>query len=207
MVDVSRMLLWSIEETAGFDSAWASIDDDRLGAEGLACGLLPTPYWVSYAIQTGDAYVTRHVSATARWRGGSAALELSREDGGWIVDGETRPDLDAAQDCDLAACPLTNTMPVLRHRLHRVPGDHAFVMAFIEVPSLRVAVSSQRYTHLRTIDGAGAVVRYSSGSFQSDLTIDGDGFVVDYPQLGRQVEARPPAPGIRAAGPGSARPG
>ena len=39
----SRMLLWSIEETAGFDSAWASIDGDRLRAEGLSCRLRPHP--------------------------------------------------------------------------------------------------------------------------------------------------------------------
>jgi hypothetical protein len=28
------------------------------------------------------------------------------------------------------------------------------------------------------------VVRYSSGDFESDLTIDADGFVVEYPKLG-----------------------
>ena len=71
----SRMLLWSIEETAGFDSAWASIDGDRLRAQGLSCGLRPTPYWVSYTIETGDGYVTRRVTAGARWQGGSATLE------------------------------------------------------------------------------------------------------------------------------------
>jgi len=37
------MLLWSIEETAGFDSAWASIDGDRLRAEPLSCRLRPHP--------------------------------------------------------------------------------------------------------------------------------------------------------------------
>jgi hypothetical protein len=63
-----------------------------------------------------------------------------------------------------------------------------------------------RYTHLRLTDDGGAVVRYRSGSFQSDLTVDQDGFVVVYPKLGRRVEPGPPAAGIRASGPGSARP-
>lgn len=200
-----RMFIWSIHETSGFDTAWARIDGDRLAAEGRACGLLPTPYWVSYGLQTGAEYVTAHIVVEARWASGSATLDLRRDDRHWTVNGEPRPDLDEALDCDLAACPLTNTMPILRHQLHRQPGDHTFLMAFIEVPSLRVVSSRQRYTHLHQTD-SGAVVRYRSGSFQSDLTIDADGFVVEYPKLGRRVEPRPPAPGVRVAGPGSTRP-
>ena len=80
-------------------------------------------------------------------------------------------------------------------------------MAFIEVPDLRVVPSTQRYTHIAAVSGGGAVVRYRSGSFESDLVIDADGFVVTYPQLGRRVEPGSPTPGIRATGPGSVRPG
>jgi hypothetical protein len=185
--DAARMLLWSVEATAGFDTAWASIDGSRLHAEGRATGLLPSPYWVSYALETADEFVTRRVWAESRWEGGSATLDLRREAGSWTVNGRARPDLDAALDCDLAACPLTNTMPILRHALHRSSGEHELVMAFIEVPSLEVVISRQRYTHLRTTDDGGAIVRYSSGSFQSDLVVDGDGFVVEYPALGRLV--------------------
>jgi hypothetical protein len=182
------MLLWSMEATAGFDTAWASIDGSRLRADGRACGLLPSPYWVNYALETGDEFVTRRVSVEARWEGGSATLDLRREAGSWTVNGRARPDLDEALDCDLAACPLTNTMPILRHALHREPGDREFVMAFIEVPSLEVDAARQRYTHLRTTDAGRANVRFSSGSFQSDLVVDADGFVVDYPTLGRRVD-------------------
>jgi uncharacterized protein len=200
-----HMLLWSIDETSGFDTAWASIVGDRLTADGRATGLLPTPYWLSYRLETGDALVTSRMVVEARRDGDSARLDLRRQDGRWTVDGEARSDLDGALDCDLAACPLTNAMPILRHGLHRQPGDVDFLMAFIEVPSLRVVPSRQRYTHLRVHDG-GAVVRYSSGSFHSELTIDAEGFVIDYPQLGRRVEPRLPPSGIRAAGPGSVRP-
>jgi uncharacterized protein len=205
--EVHRALIWSIDEIAGFDSAWAWIDGDRMGAQGRSCGLLPTPYWLSYALETTESFVTRHMAVEAQWQEGSATLDLRCDDGAWTVNGDARPDLASALDCDLAACPLTNTMPVLRHRLHREPGAHAFVMAFIEVPTLRVIASQQRYTHVRRGLDGGGIVRYASGSFQSDLTIDDDGFVVDYPQLGRRVEPRSSTAGIRAAGPGSARPG
>ena len=80
-------------------------------------------------------------------------------------------------------------------------------MAFIEVPALRVVPSRQRYTHVGRRDDGVAVVRYESGSFRSELTIDADGLVIDYPQLGRRMSRTGVAPGIRAAGPGSVRPG
>ena len=206
MKHAGRMLLWEIDETAGFDTAWTSVTDGQLWAEGRASGLLPTPHWVDYRLDTSDRYATRLMAVKARWEGGSASLELRREGGRWAVNGEDRPDLADALDCDLAACPLTNTMPILRHDLHRVPGERDFLMAFIEVPSLRVVPSRQRYTHQRPLDGGGAVVRYASGSFQSDLVIDADGFVVEYPQLGRRVEPGRFPDGIRTASPGSARP-
>ncbi len=202
----SSMLLWTIHEMAGFDTAWASRTGGRLRADGRAAGLRPRPYWIEYRLETGDAYATTLMAVESRWEGGSGRLELRRQDDRWTVNGEDRPDLADALDCDLAACPLTNTMPILRHRLHRVAGEHEFLMAFIEVPSLRVVPSRQRYTHVRLIDGGEAVVRYASGSFQSDLVIDADGFVVEYPQLGRRVEVGELAEGIRADGPGSARP-
>jgi hypothetical protein len=140
---------------------------------------------------------------TSRWAGGTASLDLRRDDAGrWTVDGEQRPDLQAALDLDLACCPLTNTMPILRHGFHRAPGHHEFLMAFIEVPGLRVVPSHQRYSHLQPLTRGGAIVRYESGSFQSDLTIDGEGLVVEYPRLGRRLAPPPTDPGLRPHGTG-----
>jgi hypothetical protein len=181
----TRLLVWEIDDTAGFDTAWATLDDG-LRADGRAVALRPQPVWIDYRLETGDAFVTQAMDVEARWDGGSASLRLRNDDGAWTVNGEPRPDLDGALDCDLAACPLTNTMPILRHGLHREPGDHQLLMAFIHVPTLEVTPNRQRYTFLRRVD-AGAKVRYASGSFRSDLTIDEDGFVLDYPQLGRRI--------------------
>jgi uncharacterized protein len=55
------VLLWSIDETAGFDTAWVSVDGDRLVAEGRACGLRPSPYWLTYRLETTDAFVIRRM--------------------------------------------------------------------------------------------------------------------------------------------------
>jgi hypothetical protein len=192
-MDADTLLLWNVEATAGFDAAWVRVDGRRLRAEGRAVALRPRPYWVDYELDTGNGFVHRTLRMTSRWEGGGESLDLARsEDGRWTVNGVPRPDLADALDCDIAACPLTNAMPILRHGLHRGPGDVTFLMAFVEVPDLSVLAVEQRYVHLRSTEDGGAVVGYRSGSFASDLTIDGDGFVVEYPQLGRRVSAAAP---------------
>lgn len=43
-----------------------------------------------------------------------------------------------AIDCDLALSPLTNSMPVLRHRMLDGGGPLEFLMAWVSVPDLSV---------------------------------------------------------------------
>jgi len=112
------------------------------------------------------------------------------------------PSVIGADDCDLGLCPLTNTMPILRSILPgpglgrsahggSIPGPEVpFVMAWVEVPSLRVIRSEQIY-QLRRIDVDGtSVVRYVGlhRSFEGDLGVDRDGLVIDYPQLARRID-------------------
>ena len=184
------MLTWSVHETAGFDTAWVSLDAARgtLTASGRALGQKPRPYWLAYEFESDADYATRRMWVEARTETGTTTLELLREGGHWTVNGAARPDLDTAVDCDLAACPLTNTMPILRHGLHEGPGDRSFLMAFIQVPGLRVVRSEQRYRHLYRLPDGSAIVRYRSSGFEDDLTIDPDGFVLNYPKLGRRLE-------------------
>ena len=183
-----RLYVWQIDDTSGFDAAWAEVRGSRLAAEGHAVGQVPVPFSTVYRVQTTDDFVTARVRVESRWSGGSAAVDLRRDArGAWMVDGELRADLEGALDCDLGLCPLTNTMPVLRHDLLAGPADRHLTMAFIEVPSLRVVPSLQRYTHVGALDNGGAVIKYRSDSFESDVVFDHDGFVVDYPQLGRRM--------------------
>jgi hypothetical protein len=103
------------------------------------------------------------------------------------------PDLESALDCDLALCPVTNTMPILRHGLVRAAhrGDseaHDLVMAWISVPDLAVNRSEQRYAVGDSIDEGGALVGYSSTGFRTTIEVDSEGLVVNYPGLGRRVE-------------------
>jgi uncharacterized protein len=99
------------------------------------------------------------------------------------------PRLEGALDCDLGLSPLTNSMPVLRHRLLETDGSVEFLMAWVSVPDLGAHPSRQRYTALRDLPGGGRLIRYESldSTFTADLGFDRDGLVVDYPGIGRRL--------------------
>ncbi|MFI2214868.1 putative glycolipid-binding domain-containing protein [Streptomyces sp. NPDC020141] len=188
----SSTLTWEVTGSRGYETAWVDLDPGRslLRARGRAVGTDPEPYWISYALETGEAYVTRELRVRAESAAGARELVLRRDgDGRWSADGAPLPELTGALDCDLGLCPLTNTMPVLRHGLHRRAGEHRFLMAWVRVAELTVHASPQTYTGRGPDGDGGAVIRYASGDFRSDVRFDADGFVVDYPELARRVAA------------------
>ena len=188
---------WVGLESGGLESAWASLGEGRLRAHGRACGLDPEPYWVTYQLDTVDGWVTSRLQVEVELSAGPRRLDLRRAgDGTWSANGQAVAGVAGALDCDLARSPLTNTMPVLRHRLHQAAGRHDFVMAWVSLPDLGVHRSEQRYEHLRT-SARGALVRFASqdGSFVADLAVDRDGLVLDYPGLARLVQVGGVGPG------------
>ena len=87
--------------------------------------------------------------------------------------------LDGADYFDLGWSPLFNSLPVIRDRLLEPGPARDYRMRWVEVPSLEVAMSEQRYVPLG--DG---VVRFEAGDFVSDIKFDAEGFVVSYPGIG-----------------------
>jgi hypothetical protein len=186
-MSTSRVLTWDVTASGGYETAWTEIGDGVLRARGRAVGTAPEPYWVSYELDTADRFVTRRLTVTVETAQRTRSLDLRHDGrGGWTADGERLPGFEDAVDCDLGLCPLTNTMPVLRHGLHRGPGERRFLMAWVSVPGLTVRPSRQTYTYLGPT-GAGARVRFASGTFRSDVEFDEDGYVLDYPGLATRL--------------------
>ncbi|OUD03761.1 putative glycolipid-binding domain-containing protein [Streptomyces swartbergensis] len=185
-MSASRVITWKVFASQGFETAWVRLGNGVLRARGRAVGTDPEPYWVTYDLDTADGFVTRRLRVTVESAVGSRTLDLRHDGGGaWTADGEWLPDVDGALDCDLGLCPLTNTMPVLRHGLLQAPGERELLMAWVSVPDLTVRPSRQTYTHL----GHGRV-RYASGDFRSDLEFDEEGYVVEYPSLATRLTVR-----------------
>ncbi len=117
--------------------------------------------------QIGDAYELRYELEPGRLRAeivGGPNIDIGLEEG--------------TDFFDLGYSPLFNSLPVLAG-LEERPD---FVMTFVDVPSLEVSQSGQRYEPLG--DG---VIRYSSGSFVADITFDADSFVTHYEGLAERV--------------------
>jgi hypothetical protein len=184
--------MWAGTDEWRAESADVRPRADGFAATGVQLGITPGPYRLDYALETTAGWRTRTLRVTAAGDGWQRSLHLERgPDGRWSADDGDHPELAGAEDCDLGLSPLTNTMPILRHRLHREPGGAEFTMAWVSVPDLAVHVSVQRYEHLRTTP-TGAVVRFASGDFTADLVVDRAGFVLDYPGLARRCDEHAP---------------
>ena len=194
-------IVWSGVEEWLTEAAQVELGDDGLRATGVQLGAEPVPFRVDYRLEAPENYVTSELELTATAEGWRRHLRLTHDGAGeWRAevdddgdvpggpwDGEL-PDLAEARDIDIENSPLTNTMPILREGF-RQGGSGDFWMAFVQLPTLRVVASPQRYEHLRTTDH-GYVVRYISrdGDFTADLELDEQGLLVHYPRLARRVE-------------------
>ncbi|MEV0090620.1 putative glycolipid-binding domain-containing protein [Streptomyces sp. NPDC050738] len=177
-------LTWQVTESGGYETSWITLASTTLTARGRIFGALPHPYWISYELETDENWTTRRMTATTDTESSTHHLDLRRDarTRTWTANGTPLPWASEALDCDLGLSPLTNTMPVLRHDLHRTPGTHDFLMAWIRVPDLTVHPSRQTYTHL-----AARQVRYTSSTFRSDLTYDEAGLIVAYPGMAHRL--------------------
>ncbi len=83
---------------------------------------------------------------------------------------------------DLGWSPLFNSLPVLRDHLLEPGTACDYVMQWVEVPSLVVHRSEQRYEPI-----GDRIVRFRSDDFVADIRFDDDGFVVGYPGIAMRV--------------------
>jgi hypothetical protein len=195
------MRVWAKERPFGTELADVTIQDGMLSATGVAIGTDPEPYRLDYQLTTVEGYVTARLLVRTQGKRWRRALDLKRiASGEWSCTTEADGALDlpapggdlaavaGALDCDLGLSPFTNSMPVLRHRLHEGGGPIDFLMAWVSVPDLAVYPSRQRYTFVRR-NATARLVRYESldSTFAADIGFDDDGVVLDYPGIARRV--------------------
>ncbi|HKH04012.1 MAG TPA: putative glycolipid-binding domain-containing protein [Acidimicrobiales bacterium] len=191
----SHTLAWRGVEPTRVEGAVVRLGDDRLDARGTS---LTGEYALDWRLSTGAEFVTRRLSVRLRDDGGARALELGRSEAGvWTAvrrEGGGEEPLDtsgldgAALDCDLALCPFTNTIPIVRHGLVGGDGRTAeLVMAWVSVPDLSLHASPQAYTAVAVDDDHTARVAFAGEGFAATLVVDGDGFVVDYPGIASRL--------------------
>ena len=100
-----------------------------------------------------------------------------------VIGGQSlEVELGGADFFDLGWSPLFNSLPVIRDRLLEPGAAQDYVMRWIDVPSLEVSMSEQRYEPLGS-----RRVRLRAGSFTSDIEFDEAGFVTSYPGIGMRI--------------------
>jgi uncharacterized protein len=188
---VERLLAWRGPDPPRVDAASVTFGTRNLRARGTS---VTAGYTVAWSLVTADDWVTQQLSVHVHGDDGDRSLDLVRthEPARWTANGVELTGFETALDCDLAYCPCTNTMPVLRHDLvaRARAGDTTpveFVMAWVAVPELTVHVSAQRYTPVGPAGDGGALIRYESGDFAATIAFDADGLVREYPQLGSRI--------------------
>ena len=165
------------ESTDSTETTVVTMSADGCHVDGLVEGAVD----LRYSIDTDASWATR----TVRVATDDTSLVLFADGRGhWSEgDGRTLALLSGAIDVDLAATPLTNTLPIWR--LGLAVGESAdIVTAYISIPDLGVTADPQRYTRLDE-----RVYRFESrdSDFTRDITVDDAGFVVDYPGLFRRA--------------------
>ena len=198
-----KLVSWTGPEPVRIDVASVHLADDQLAAHGSST---TADYALTYRLVTEPRWITHRLDVRVDGDGWWRQLTLRRDDDGrWssrhtaaIGDGEPatasaeHDELDGALDCDLGLCPLTNTMPVLRHRLVDAsragePLQVDLTMAWVSVPELDVVASAQRYDSGVAVAGGGAQIRYQAGDFVEHIEFDAHGLVVSYPSIGRRI--------------------
>jgi uncharacterized protein len=140
----------------------------------------------------GDGAPRMEVAHVERGAGGftAAGTQLGeiyelryRLDGKFLaldVIGERSVELELvdADFFDVGFSPLFNSLPVIRDGLLEAGCPSDYVMSWVDVPSLEVSRSEQRYEPL-----GNGLVRFSAGDFTADIEFDDAGFVVRYPGI------------------------
>lgn len=126
------------------------------------------PDFTASGTQLGITYELRY-----RLERGVLRLEL-------VGERTLEVELDGADFFDLGWSPLFNSLPVIRDRLLLQAGPpRDYLMRWVDVPSLEVRASEQRYEPL-----GNGVVRFRAGDFIAEITFDTAGFVTSYPGIG-----------------------
>lgn len=153
---------------------------------GMTAAVEGTEAWsVRYEITVSEHWLTRSARVVTISGLGERQVTVTHDGRGhWLVDDESRPDLDGCLDVDLESSAMTNTFPV--HRLSsRIGARQAAPAAYLRATALEVERLDQHYTAL----DERRRFQYEAPAFEfaAELTYDAGGLIVDYPGIAQRA--------------------
>lgn len=146
------------------------------------------PFELFYRISIDPEWHVREVEVVLQ-TDAKQGIKLFADGAGNWTDGATGNELPEFSGCfeiDISATPLTNTLPVKRNELKTGAEIDISVVYFL-IPEMSIQRSEQRYSRLEN-DFYKFEENGLFAGFTADLRFDNDGFVIDYPDLFRQIE-------------------
>ncbi len=133
------------------------------------------PVRIEYRVLADGAGLTTasHVRELRGFEQRTLTLERDAK-GNWTVDGKKVRGLKGCTDVDLGCSPSTNTLPIRRLRMG-VGTSQTIKVALVQFPELTVSKSPQTYARIDEF-----TYRFTSGSFEADITVDDEGLVAQY---------------------------
>ena len=186
-----RDVVWQLVDGVGLEHCrFASHADGHVIAGMVVTTEDGRPITVEYAVHCDRFWHTREASISVA-EGGivrGRTLRLSSDgDGSWWNEGDSErtaiPQVRGCIDVDLAFTPAINTLPIRRHDM-AIGASIEVTAAWVQFPSLEIAVLNQRYTRLSK-----ALYRYESPvhQFVAMLDVDELGLVRSYEGLWQRV--------------------
>lgn len=173
---------WMRVDEPGLEVLVVEPEGDGLRASGTVVHAGEDPFGLAYVWHLDEAWRTRSLalrlsSPTPR------EMTIRRLPRGWAIDGREAPSLAGCAEIDLSATPFCNTLAMCR-----LAGPGELDTLYVDIPSLRVSPSRQRYETCgsrlwRYVD------RGVAAGFEAMLRTDEEGFVVDYEGLFRAIGA------------------
>ncbi len=145
------------------------------------------PAAVRYAIDVDTDWRTRMARIRLAMPKGRRDLWVEVDDEGrWQVGGMEMEGLHGCVDVDLAATPVTNTLPIRRLDLP-VGGSADLLTAWMTFPDLEIRPVRQRYTRI-----ADRLYRFEAffNRFAAEFEVDQAGLVLTYPGFWERMPER-----------------
>lgn len=181
--------------TGFYTYCWRRLDQDGLEQLRLEVGTGGIAGHATIIDCGADPFVLRLAWALdASWRSKSLrlalekgpdlkALRIERNNGGWMVDGENRPDLNGCDEIDVSATPLCNALAI---RATGEAKERELTALYVDAANLTVQPSRQRYERLGPAQWR-YVDKGVADGFTAVLDLDPDGLVKHYEGLFARV--------------------
>jgi len=187
MPEISQILFWRRTDVAGLERMALSVSSEGVSAESTVICVEDGGFRIDHCWRLTPDWRALSLEVERWGQAGRQRLTVERCDGGWLVDGARRRDLDGAEEPDLSITPFCNSFPIRRTPTTR--GESVTLdTCYVDAAAMTVARSRQRYDRLGP-DRLRYVDLGISVGFEADLEVDSQGIVLRYEHLFERVAA------------------